>query len=206
MPPNSRKGEVMTAIKDYRTGEVLFSDNSLSLEDLVRKAIKEKKSLSGADLSRANLSMANLSRADLSGAYLSGAAGIDPRRTNPLLILLEQPGPIRAYKLLDKKGRSPFWSGSKLSFPIGASLEVPDANTDPNVEFGAGINVCTLDWAIRNWEPGRLIRVVEFTAADIACIPTATDGKFRLHRCTVVGEKDLVELGLVQPDKEEEAK
>jgi hypothetical protein len=32
------------------------------------------------------------------------------------------------------------------------------------------------------------------TAADIAAIPIATDGKFRLHRCTVVAEKDVTTL------------
>jgi hypothetical protein len=47
------------------------------------------------------------------------------------------------------------------------------------------------------------VLVVEFTAKDIAAIPNG-DGKFRLHRCRVVGEKkiDPVALGLV---KEEES-
>ena len=31
-----------------------------------------------------------------------------------------------------------------------------------------------------------------------AAIPIATNGKFRLHRCTVVGEKDLKEIGLTK--------
>jgi hypothetical protein len=35
---------------------------------------------------------------------------------------------------------------------------------------------------------------MEFTAADIAAIPLATDGKFRLRRCKVVGEKDITAL------------
>jgi len=38
---------------------------------------------------------------------------------------------------------------------------------------------------------------VEFTAADIAAIPTATDGKFRLFRCRVVEELDLAARGLL---------
>ena len=36
--------------------------------------------------------------------------------------------------------------------------------------------------------------------------PTTTDGKIRLFRATVVGEKDLVELGLVEATKKEEGK
>ena len=34
-----------------------------------------------------------------------------------------------------------------------------------------------------------------------AAIPIATNGKFRLHRCTVVGEKDLKEIGLTEEAK-----
>ena len=58
----------------------------------------------------------------------------------------------------------------------------------------AGTIVATLDWVLREYQPGYRVLIVEFTAADIACIPTATDGKFRLHRCTVVGEKDVSAL------------
>ena len=38
---------------------------------------------------------------------------------------------------------------------------------------------------------GFRILIVEFTAKDIAAIPTGTDGKFRLHRCKVVAEKQV---------------
>ena len=164
--------------------------------------------LSGADLSGANLygadlSGANLSRANLYGANLSGAKDIDPLCCTPLLMLLDQPGAIRAYKLVTAEGKSPFQTNDALVYRIGDRLEVTNANTDPTVDCGAGINVCTLDWALREWKPGWRILIVEFTAVDIAAIPTATDGKFRLHRCGVVGEKDLVALGI---QKAEEAK
>ena len=53
------------------------------------------------------------------------------------------------------------------------------------------------DSVLRDWREGLKILVVEFTAADIACIPYASDGKFRLHRCSVVGEKDLAAIGVV---------
>ena len=48
------------------------------------------------------------------------------------------------------------------------------------------------------WEPSYRILVAEFTAKDIAAIPIATDGKFRVRRCKIVGEKDLKSLGLVK--------
>lgn len=38
-------------------------------------------------------------------------------------------------------------------------------------------------------------KVAEFTAKDIAAIPVG-DGKFRVSRCKIVGEKDVAEYGL----------
>jgi uncharacterized protein YjbI with pentapeptide repeats len=151
--------------------------------------------LSRADLSRANLSRANLSWANLSGANLSGANGINRFRVNDLLMLLDQPGPLRAYKLVDAGLRSPIQTTGKLAYVIGSTIEVPDANTDVTVQCAAGINVATLPWVLRYWEPGRRILLVEFTAADIAAIPVG-DGKFRIRRCTVIREIEFAELGI----------
>jgi len=158
--------------------------------------------LSGADLSGANLSGANLSGADLSGANLSGAnlyganlsgaKGIDASRCTPLLVLFDQPGPIRAYKLVTSDGVGPYNGG--ITYRVGESCEVTDANTDPLEACGAGINLATLDWCLKEWQQGYRVLIAEFTAADIAAIPTATDGKFRVHRCRIVGEKDISEL------------
>jgi hypothetical protein len=133
---------------------------------------------------------ANLSGADLSCANLSGAIGFLRERHIDLLMLLDQPGPIRAYKLVTTDGSSPVHT-EKLTYPIGADIKVDNANTDPNEPCGRGIHVATLPWVLREWRAGYRVLLVEFTAADIACIPTATDGKFRLHRCTVVAEKDV---------------
>jgi hypothetical protein len=74
---------------------------------------------------------------------------------------------------------------------IGDQVEVTNANTDPNEQCGAGIHVATLPWVMREWRKGYKVLLVEFLADDIACIPFGTDGKFRLHRCRVVGEKDV---------------
>jgi hypothetical protein len=51
---------------------------------------------------------------------------------------------------------------------------------------------------MKEWKDGYRILIAEFTAKDIAAIPTATDGKFRVFRCKIVGEKDLKEIGLIQ--------
>jgi hypothetical protein len=167
--------------------------------------------LYGADLSRANLSGANLSRANLYGANLSGAnlsgadlygadlsraKGAQPERCTPLLMLLDQPGPIRAYKLVTADGVGPYNGG--ITYTVGKSVKAK-ANTDASENCGAGINVATLDWCLKEYRPGYRILIVEFTAKDIAAIPTGTDGKFRLHRCKVVAEKDVAAL-VAQPE------
>jgi hypothetical protein len=146
--------------------------------------------LTEANLTRANLMGANLTRANLTRANLTGAVGIVRERHVDLLMLLDQPGPIRAYKLVDSDGCSPIHD-TKLRYAIGATVEVANASTDPNEPCGVGIHVATLPWVLREWREGFRVLLVEFTAADIACIPTATDGKFRLHRCTVVADKDV---------------
>jgi uncharacterized protein YjbI with pentapeptide repeats len=157
--------------------------------------------LSGADLSRADLSGADLSRANLSGANLSGATGVSAYASTPLMMLMDQPGKIRAYKLVNADGVGPFNGGIK--YEVGKSVEVADANTNASDHCAAGINVATLDWCIKEWRDGYRILIVEFEAKDIAAIPIATDGKFRIFRCDVVAEKDLASIGVgVQPKAE----
>ena len=84
----------------------------------------------------------------------------------------------------------------EVTYVVGKSYEVSNANTDEDEECGAGINVATLNWCISNHKQGYRIFIVEFTADDIAAIPIATDGKFRIFRCKVVGEKNLKEIGV----------
>jgi uncharacterized protein YjbI with pentapeptide repeats len=157
--------------------------------------------LQSADLRGAYLQSADLRGADLRGAYLRGAKNFDPRRCNDLLMLLEQPGAIRAYKLVADDYGSPMETTGRLFYRAGATLDVPNANTDANADCAAGVNVATLPWAMQNWSPGRRVMLVEFTAADIAAIPLS-DGKFRVRRCAVIRELDLIELGLVEKPAE----
>ena len=151
--------------------------------------------------SRANLSDADLSRANLSDADLSDAKGINPYRCTPLLMLLDQPegATLRAYKLVNEKNEGHVNGG--LKYKINRRVEVKGANTDPNQQCAEGINVATLDWCMREWMEGYRILIVEFKREEIACIPTATDGKFRLFACTPVAEKDLKEIGLVKGEE-----
>jgi len=187
-------------IKRWDTQGVIVDVDVETLDEAITYAREKGISLSGANLSGADLSRANLSRADLSGANLSGAKGITPHQYTPLLMLCEQPAVIRAYKLVTADGVGPFNGGIK--YEMGQEYLVADANCDPLQDCGAGINVATMDWCLKNWQGGYRILVVEFTKDDIAAIPYGSDGKFRLKKCKVVREVDMrKELNWPQEEK-----
>jgi len=152
--------------------------------------------LQGADLQGADLRGAYLWDADLRGADLRGTKGINKHLCTSLRILLDQPGKIRAYKLVKEDGLAPFNGG--ITYKLKGKYSVPSASTDEEKQCAEGINLATLDWCMREWQEGYRILVAEFMAKDIAAIPTATDGKFRVFQCTIVAEKDLKEIGLVK--------
>jgi len=168
------------------------------------RANLSRANLSGANLSRANLSGANLSRANLSGANLSGAnlsrvdlfgadlsrvKNIAPERFTPLLMLKDQVGPIRAYKLVKENMEGPYNGG--IRYEVGGEYAENTPNRDPAEQCGRGINLATLDWCLREFRLGYRVLIAEFFAEDIAAIPHGTEGKFRVSRCRIVGEKDI---------------
>ena len=191
-------------IKNRFNGKILFSVEAATLKVAIELAVKSGASLFGANLAQANLSgaslfganlaQANLSGANLAGANLAGAQNLNPNLITPLRMLLDQPGPIRAYKLVNKNREGPFNGGIK--YELGNEYSVRKADEDINNQCGEGINLATLDWCMKEWREGYRIFIAEFTARDIAAIPTATDGKFRVHKCKIVGEKDLQKIGL----------
>jgi len=147
--------------------------------------------LYGASLDHASLDYASLNGASLNGANLNGAKGIDRNRSQPLMMLLDQPGQIRAYKLTTKDFKSPISPGQKypeLTYSIGSEVSVSEWNEDPAKDCGAGIHVATLPWCLLNQKEGQKILIVEFTAQDIVCIPYDTSGKFRVKRLKVIEE------------------
>ncbi len=157
--------------------------------------------LAGAYLAGADLADAYLAGADLADADLADARGVNKYRTTPLYLLHDQPGPIRLYKLVTAEGVGPFNGG--LAYAVGASYAVTDADTNEKTQCGAGINLATLDWCLANYQPGYRILVAEFTAADLAAVPIGSEGKVRVHRCTIVGEKSREEVGLADPPRTE---
>src|SRR3990167_6194383 len=150
--------------------------------------------LRSATLRSAALSYANLRSADLSSADLRSAKGINKYLTTPLYSMLDQVGIIRAYKLVNGKNEGVYNGG--LKYIVGETVEELNAETNEFKDCGAGINLATLDWCIREWQKGYKILIAEFTKDDIACIPVGSDGKFRVFRCNIFGEKNLKDIGL----------
>jgi len=175
--------------------ETNLTEANLSRANLSRADLTEA-NLTRADLFRANLSGADLTEVNLSRADLTGAESINKFRCTPLTILQDQPGKIRAYKLVNATNQGPYNGG--IVYAQGKKHKVENADTDDSKQCAAGISLATLDWCIKEWQKGYKILIAEFTAKDIACIPIATDGKFRVHCCKIIGEKDLKEIGLIQ--------
>ena len=175
------------SIKHRDTGSVLFEIEADSFVAAVESAVKSR-----ANLTWANLTGADLTRANLTWANLTRAKNISPERFTPLLMLKDQIGPIRAYKLV-KANMEGSYNGD-IRYEIGGEYTEQSPNTDPQEQCGRGINLATLDWCLKEWCHGYRVLIAEFFAEDIAAIPYGTDGKFRVRRCRIVGEKDISAL------------
>src|SRR3990167_9012667 len=196
-------------IRGWRNQEVIICGKYESIKDCLQK--NKGKSLQGADLQGANLRgadllgadlrganlwVANLQGADLQGANLWGAKNFNKYTTTPLYGMLDQPGKIIAYKIVNNRNEGIYNGG--LVYTIGATIEEKGADTNEFKNCCEGINLATLDWCMREWKPGYKILLAEFTKEDIACIPVGSDGKFRVYRCRIIGEKNLKESGLLE--------
>jgi len=162
--------------------------------DLVSANLRNAR-LEGACLFSANLRHAIFQRADLEDAELSGAEGISPlmyAMTTPMAILRDQPGEIRAYKLVNANYEGPMYGG--IRYDVGGEYTA-EADDDDCVPCSYGISLADLGWCLEHWRPGYRILIVEFAAKDIAAIPVG-GRKFRVSRCRVVGELDLSDYGL----------
>jgi len=137
---------------------------------------------------------------------LRGAKNFNAWRTDDLRMLLDQPGKLRAYKLVGDDYKSLNMHGGSnplLDYSKGNTVEVKDADKNEETHCGAGVNLGTFAWVAMNWREGYRIMLVEFHAKDIAAIPFGNDGKFRVTKCKVIKEIDLAERGIVAPKKAE---
>ena len=160
--------------------------------------------LTGAYLAGANLTGADLTGANLTGANLTGAAGLSKYLTSPMFMLLDQVGEIRAYKLVTEDGHGPHYPS--LTYSVGEIYTEPNFEADECVNCGPGINLASLDWCLRGWQPGYRILVASFVSKhgteDNICVPIGSDGKFRVRSCKIVSEVDLVGIGFLNEEGE----
>jgi hypothetical protein len=142
-----------------------------------------------AYLSRAYLSRAYLSGADLSGADLSKTIIENINWLSWLGITAGPDGSAYAYKYTNAKGESSMHS-TKINYETGSEFEAETLNTDASLQCTEGIHLATLQWCLANKqsESDRLW-LFKFNATD-SCCPVASDGKFRVKKCTKIGECD----------------
>ena len=155
----------------------------------LREAVLWRADLTGADLREANLTRANLTGADLTGAYLNGADLTDAKGLIDTVEWLEKnfeldsDGNLYAYKTFGMIHSPPKrWIIEKESI-IEEKLDEDRRNT-----CSYGINVATLQWVESNNQKNLSIWKVKILKQDIkdACVPYATDGKFRVKQCQLV--------------------
>ena len=194
-------GVMIFEITNRWNGAIIFSLETESLRLCVEAAVKQNinlrdSNLRGSNLRGSDLRGSNLRGSNLRDSNLRDSKGANKNLVTPLRILLDQPGPVRAYKLVNENGEGPFNGGiNYLNLKVD-QFSVPSVDTDENKLCAPGIHLATLDWCMHEWKQGYRILIMEFIAADL-CVPTATDGKFRVRACRRVGEKDLKEIGLL---------
>ena len=176
-------------IENRFTGKIIFKLKTTSFKLCIEAAVNN-----WADLSSADLHSADLSSANLRFANLRSAKNISKFRTTPLYILQDQVGKIRAYKLVNKNNEGPYNGG--IIYKKGKTYTVKKVNKNENESCGAGINLATLDWCLSKYIEGYKILIAEFTKKDIVAIPIGSDGKFRVSKCKIIGEKNKKDLGV----------
>ena len=182
---------------DLRSADL--QDADLRFADL-RDADLRFVNLRDADLRFADLRDADLRPADLQDADLRFADLWSAKYEEPLFLpdlyslkLLPPETKLTFWKYLEK-GESPY---QEYQYEVGREYS-SDAfgNNEANL-CGAGLNVATLTWCLKDSFPADEFIEVEFLAGDIIAIPYATDGKFRVRKLKVlrqINRKDAINL------------
>ena len=103
-----------------------------------------------------------------------------------LTLLRYQKHKLRAFKFVTSDMKSPI--NGDVTYKVGKYVEETNCNTSELEDCGAGLNVATLEWCIKNNNQGdRAVYLeVEFAPEDIVSIPFQSDGKFRVRKLKVV--------------------
>ena len=156
----------------------------------LRSADLRGANLIGADLRGADLRSADLRGADLRSADLRGANLYSTLIDNPKLFtkLMSQKTAI-CYKIVTTGTRTGYiYPG--LTYKDGDTVEIEAYDSSMQNNCATGINVATLDWCRKalGGDPLDLeIIKLKVNVKDIVSIPYATDGKYRVKKCKIIG-------------------
>jgi len=102
---------------------------------------------------------------------------------------------VTAYKAVGLDGYSKIYTHEKkdsLLYQIGKTTKIKEADEDRNKECSFGINLGTLEWC-SDWigcnTRDYKILIAQFKVKDIAAIPYRANGKLRVWRCKIIGER-----------------
>jgi len=182
-------------IKNRYTDEVILCGKYESIRDCLEK--NRDADLSRADLSGAYLSRADLSRAYLSRAYLSGAdIPIEYLLPDIYAIKMQSPDTKLVFWKYLVNGASPY---KGCIYEVGKEYSFDDADSDEKTLCAAGGNVATLMWCLKDSSTADEFIEVGFAVKDIAAIPYATDGKFRVSHFKVLRQVNRKEaIGILE--------
>ena len=164
-------------IKNIWTQEVIVEGE---YDDLRAAVEKHKANLTGADLTRANLTWADLVGAKGEIPFLT------PYTLNDYIKeykIRKEGDYIYVYKGVTDDLKSPLQTSSPITYEIGATIKVDQANPDYWIDCGHGINLCPSVETAKKY--GRKIIEVKVHIGDIVVIPQEHN-KFRVKKCEVV--------------------
>jgi len=142
--------------------------------------------LSSANLSFANLSSANLSFANLSFANLRGTILENINWLSYIGIVPDKKGFAYAYKVTKESGAGIYYGG--INYADKATFQVAEIDTSVNEQCSKGINLATFSWCLNNFmDKSYRLFMFRFNVKDAVC-PIGSNGKFRVKKCTKVGE------------------
>jgi hypothetical protein len=143
----------------------------------MRDANMQRADMQGADMRDANMQGANMQGTILDGINWLAYIGIVPNKS----------GTAYAYKVTTANGTGIAYSG--IDYLNNDKFEEA-VDTDVYTHCSHGINLATFSWCLNNFtEPSYRLFMFEFNVKDAVC-PVASDGKFRVSKCTKVGECD----------------
>jgi len=136
---------------------------------------------------RANLTGADLTGADLTGAKTAKTILDNLNWLTYIGITHNERGYAYAYKLINERGEGPFNGG--INYLEAKSFAVAEVDPDVHAHCSYGIHLATFQWCLRNKQDGYRVLLMRFYVDDAVC-PVGSDGKFRVRKCTRVGECD----------------